>query len=98
MLLITIWVFLNLPSLLSYTAIQIRKYAGVLMISYVLLLIATVLHFNFNLSHLILLTAPLSLLSCLYFVETKTEGIAGILFIVLILSGFTAQAVVHFVT
>ena len=77
-----------IPGLLFASVIQIRKYISLLAIGGALSLLVLPLAFNFNLSHLLFLGTSLSILFAVYFVETKSNLINEILFIVLILSVF----------
>jgi len=81
-------VLINIPGLLFSSVIQTRKYINILVIGAGLSLLAIPLAFNFNLSHLLFLLTSLSILTAFYFVETKSNLIHEILFIVLILSVF----------
>ena len=83
---LSLWVLANVPSLLFSTVIQTRKYISLLIIGAFLSLLILPLAFNFNFSHLLFLATSLSILFAVYFVETKTNLITEILFIVLILS------------
>jgi hypothetical protein len=85
-ILITLFTLANVPRLLFSTVIQTRKYVSILIIGGVLSILALPLAFNFNMSYLLLLLTPLSILFAFYFVETKTNLFNEILFIVLILS------------
>ena len=91
------YVLVNIPGLLFSSVIQTRKYINILVIGAGLSLQAVPLAFNFNLSHLIFLLTSLSILAAFYFVETKSNLINEILFIVLILSVFMLEYLPFFV-
>ena len=88
---LALWLAVFIPGLLFASVIQIRKYISLLAIGAVLSLLALPLDFNFNLSHLLFLGTSMSILFAVYFVETKTNLISEILFIVLILSVFVFE-------
>ncbi len=96
-LLVGAWVLANVPAILYSSVIQTRKYITILIVSGVFSLVAIALLFNFNLTHLFFLLTSLTILSAMYFVETKMTFIAEILFIVLILSVFTFEYLPIFV-
>lgn len=96
-LLVGAWILANVPAILYSSVIQTRKYITILILSGVFSLAAIALVFNFNLTHLIFLLTSLSILSAMYFVETKMSLVAEILFIVLILSVFTFEYLPIFV-
>ena len=91
------WILANVPSLLFSSVIQTRKYITILIISGMFSLVAVVLVFNFNLSHLLFVLTSLTILCAVYFVETKISVIAEVLFIVLILSAFAFECLPLFV-
>ncbi|MBS1593867.1 MAG: hypothetical protein JST90_06055 [Bacteroidetes bacterium] len=91
------WILANVPGILYSSVIQTRKYITILILSGFFSLLAIALLFNFNLTHLIFVLTSLSILSAMYFVETKMALVAEILFIVLILSVFTFQYLPIFV-
>ncbi|MBS1626176.1 MAG: hypothetical protein JST83_19300 [Bacteroidetes bacterium] len=95
--LIGAWILANVPAILYSSVIQTRKYITILIMSGFFSLLAITLVFNFHLTHLIFMLTCLSILSAMYFVETKMTFIAEILFIVLILSVFTFQYLPIFV-
>ena len=94
---ISIYVLANIPGLLFSSVIQTRKYITILVIGAGLSLLAVLLAFNFNLSHLVFLLTSLSILAAFYFVETKSNLLNEILFIVLILSVFIFEYLPFFV-
>ncbi len=96
-LLVGAWILANVPAILYSSVIQTRKYITILILSGVFSLAAVALLFNFNLTHLIFMLTSLSILSAMYFVETKMALVAEILFIVLILSVFTFEYLPIFV-
>ena len=96
-LLVGAWILANVPAILYSSVIQTRKYITILILSGVFSLAAIALLFNFNLTHLIFLLTSLTILSAMYFVETKMSLVAEILFIVLILSVFTFEYLPIFV-
>ena len=95
---LSLWVLASVPGLLFSTVIQIRKYISLLIIGAALSLLIIPLAFNLNLSHLLFIITSLSILYAVYFVETKTNLITEILFIVLILSVFIFEYLPLFVT
>lgn len=91
------WILANVPAILYSSVIQTRKYITILILSGVFSLAAIALLFNFNLTHLTFMLTSLSILSAMYFVETKMALVAEILFIVLILSVLTFEYLPIFV-
>lgn len=98
MAVLALWLMAFIPGLLFSSVIQIRKYISLLAIGAALSLFALPLAFNFNLSHLLFFSTSLSILYAVYFVETKTNLISEILFIVLILSVFLFEYLPLFIT
>ena len=94
---LALWLMFFTPGLLFSSVIQIRKYISMLAIGAALSIAALPLAFNFNLSHLIFILTSMSILFTVYFVETKTNIITEILFIVLILSVTIFQYLPFFV-
>lgn len=94
---LALWLMAFIPGLLFSSVIQIRKYISLLAIGAALSIAALPLVFNFNLSHLVFLLTSMSILYTVYFVETKTNFINEILFIVLILSVLVFQYLPFFV-
>ena len=94
---LALWLIVFTPGLLFTSVIQIRKYISMLAIGAALSVAALPLAFNFNLSHLIFILTSMSILFTVYFVETKTNIITEILFIVLILSVTIFQYLPFFV-
>ena len=95
---LALWLIVFTPGLLFSSVIQIRKYISMLAIGAALSVAALPLVFNFNLSHLVFILTSMSILYTVYFVETKTNIITEILFIVLILSVFLFEYLPLFVT
>jgi hypothetical protein len=91
--LIGAWILVNVPAILFSSVIQTRKYITILILSGVFSLAVIPLLFNFNLTHLLFVLTSLTILSAVYFVETKVTAIAEVLFIVLILSVLTFEYV-----
>ena len=75
-----------MPAVLFSTVIQTRKYITILVVGGLLSMVAIVMMFNFNLSHLLFVAMPLSILYTVFFVETKMRRMPFILFSLLILS------------
>jgi hypothetical protein len=90
---VSISVLAAIPGLLFSSVIQTRKYISLLVIGAALSLLVVPLAFNFNLGHMVFLLASLSILTAFYFVETKSNLIREILFIVLILCVLVFQYV-----
>jgi len=95
--LLSLWLLAFIPGLLFSSVIQIRKYMSLLAIGAAFSIAALPLVFNFNLSHLVFALTSMSILYTVYFVETKTNFITEILFIVLILSVLIIQYLPFFV-
>lgn len=80
-----------LPAALYSSLIQVRKYANILIVLMVLIVIAFFLQQKVNLSHWVLLALPLSVIFSIALVQMRRKAISELLHLMLILLVLTGQ-------